>query len=144
MLHLNSTSQKFQHHYLRATQILDRSLNITFIQLSTRHDCFSLARFTLIFFVCVFVLVFVCIFEYLNPISFSQFHTVLSQTLIPVSIHLFCCTFSIFWDIALSFIFWRFDVFLGLRFPFLTIPFLLYLHQILEKSWLGTTNADYF
>ena len=77
-------------------QILDLSLNITFIQLSTYHDSFSLAHINLIFFcLCVsasFHFDFLCI----NPISFNLFLKVLSQTLIPVLTHFFICTFSIF------------------------------------------------
>ena len=84
-------------------------------------------------------------FLYVNSISFNRFLIVLWQTLICVSTHLFFICFvvhSIFSRHYCSYIFWRFDVFHGQPecFPFLTIPFLLYLPQFLD-SWLGTTAS---
>ena len=56
-------------------QILDSSLNINFIQLSTRHDDFYFAQFNLIFFsVCMLVLIFVWLFKshFISPIFYTS------------------------------------------------------------------------
>lgn len=116
------------------------SLNITVIQSSTCFsDCFSLARCNFVFF-CLGVSAGFCLaFLYVNHISFSWFLIVLSQTLTPVFAHLF-----LFWRyIVLSFLSWHFDIFLGLPacFPFMTFPFRLCLHQILDAAdWEQPTS----
>ena len=59
----------------QSMQNLDSSFTITFIQLSTYHNCFCIAHFKLIFFcLCVsagFYLAF--LYVKVNPISFRQF-----------------------------------------------------------------------
>ena len=87
-------------------QNLDPSLNITFIQLSTHHNCFSLTWFNLIYFCLCVNSCFYLAFLNVNSISFSWFPTVLSQSLASFSIYLFSCTFSISKYIALSFLSW--------------------------------------
>ena len=74
---------------------LDLTLNITFIQLFTRHNCFSLAHFNLIFFCLRVIGNFRLVLLYVNVISFSWFRTVVSQTLIIASIQLFFIWFVV-------------------------------------------------
>ena len=47
-------------------------LNITFIQLSTRHDCFSQTHFNLIFFSLCIIAGFRFFFRYVNPIYIEK------------------------------------------------------------------------
>ena len=58
---------------LWSMQILDLSLNITFIQLSTCHDCFSFAHFNFIFFHLYWFLFDFYLFKsyFIHPISYS-------------------------------------------------------------------------
>ena len=77
-------------------QILHSSLNTTFIQLSTRHNCFSLAHFSLICICANFRLIFfLCISHFIKPISHSSVTNVVSWFNSFV-FHLFCCIFSIY------------------------------------------------
>ena len=66
-------------------KILDSSLNITFIHLSTRSDCFSLTHFNLNFF-----------FLNISAGFCLSFHSVLLTVLSQTLTNLFCCTYSIF------------------------------------------------
>ena len=111
--------------------------NITFIQLSTWHESFYLAH--LIFFCLCVSAVFCLAYLHVNLIPFNWFLTILQQTLIPVSTHLsfiFVVDFLFSRHIAFSFfilMFW-FLSWPRSMFPFLTIPFLLYLHKILNTT----------
>ena len=93
--HLNVTKQKFQFPTSSPwfIQILVTSLNITIIQLSTRHDCFSLTDLTSFSLVHVFVFVWL-FFKNINLMSLSGFLPDLSQIMTLVSTHLFCYSFS--------------------------------------------------
>lgn len=73
-----------------------------------------------------FYLPFLCI----NPILFSGFLTLLSQTLTYLIFNLFCCTFSMPYCFGFSILT------LSCRmFPFLTAPFHLYLPEILDTTF---------
>ena len=85
-------------------------------------------------------------FLLINSISFRQFRKILSQTLTHFSTYLFLffvVNFLFFIHIALSFLFWHFQVFWGLFACFLTTLFLLYVHQILDIRF-GTTIVFFF
>ena len=118
-------------------QILDLSLNITFIQLFTSHDYFSLTHFNLIFFrLCKSWFLFgfsLCKSHFIQPISYTS-----------VSNIDFCFNPLIFLFVLLyifyfyDFRVWNFypDAFrvfrdLPICFSFSTSELLLYLHQIL-------------
>ena len=78
-------------------QNFDSSLNITFIQLSTCHDCLSLAHFNLMFSVSVFWFSFefsLCKSNFIQPIL--SFVTNIDSYFNPSIFHLIYCTFSIF------------------------------------------------
>lgn len=68
-----------------------------FTELSTHHYCFFLAHFNFIFF---FVLVFISL--YINPVSFSHYLKLLSQTFSPVSDPFVLGIFYFHWHIASS------------------------------------------
>ena len=122
-------------------QSLDSFQTITYIQLSTHHDCFSLAQLNLIFFCLSVRTGFHLAFLDGNPILFSQLLTVLLQTLTPVLTYLFYCKF-LFSIQALSFLSKGFDVFLCLLVVF--IFFYNFISFIFAPNfrhiWLGTTN----
>ena len=122
----------------KSMQILDSSLNITFIQLSTHHDCLSLAQFNLMFsrlcFRASFPLAFfLCKSHFTQPISNSS-TTNIDFYLDPfVVFYLFCNTFSIFRIIAFIFLVWRFDVFRHHH----------YHHHVVPPAWISPTLSHY-
>ena len=121
----------FSHWLMK---VLDSSLIITFIELSTHYDCFSWAFFNPIIF--IFVLIFVNLYphesNFIQPISYSSVSTIDSFVF-----HLFCCIFSIFK-------FWIFclDVLMSL---WSSVFFSFFNHSIsfsLAPNFkLGTTNV---
>ena len=94
MFYLNGTRQSF--YILTLPNILDRSLNITFIQLSTRYVCFFSVRFNFVFFCLCFNAGFRLVFVNVNPISLNWFLTNLTQKLIPLSTQYFFIISSAF------------------------------------------------
>ena len=126
MFHLNGTSKKIHQHHLDQCRFLIR----LWISLSSncQHAIIVsiLPTLTSFYFVCVLMLVFVWL-SHVNHFSFSLFLTFMSQTLTPVSIHLFCCALLLFSrNIVLGFLSWHFHVFFSQRiyFRFLITPFL--------------------
>ena len=116
MLNLNSTRQKCQYDHRE----LYRFMNHVWISLSSNwpHGMIvSLEPFLSSFSLSITV-GFYLAFLSLNPISLSRFLTVLSQTLPPVSTHLFFTCFVVHFlfsrHIALGPLSWRFGVFCGL------------------------------
>lgn len=113
---------------------LNSLLNITFIQLSTRHDCFSLAHFHLIVISLWVFDGFHLPFLSANSISFSQFLTVLLQIFSPVPtlFSFILLDFFYFEDLLLRLFY--LDALMPLMvyyfFPFLVDGFLLYLQLI--------------
>lgn len=114
---------------------LNSLLNITFIQLSTRHDCFSLAHFHLIVISLWDFDGFHLPFLSANSISFSRFLTVLLQIFSPVPT-LFSFTLLDFFlfrrHIASPVLSRRFDASHGLLF----FPFF--------SRWISFVFATYF
>lgn len=78
-------------------EFIDKIRMNTFIQSYTRHDCLPLNIIKLIS--CLYLnAAFRLDFLYVNPILFNRFLRVLLQTLIPVSLHLLCIYFDIFFS----------------------------------------------
>ena len=102
--HRNVSLEKHQTKVLASLpwpmQILDSSLNITFIQLFTCHNRLSLAHSNLIFFHLRVSAGYHLVFLDGNLFTSCQFLILVSQKLNPVMthlfFHLFSCTFSIF------------------------------------------------
>ena len=96
MFHLNCTAQKFQHHYLGKCIFLIHH----WISLSSNcpHPTIVSLYFNLIFFGLCVSTGFCLAFLYMNPISFSQFLTVVINiySCFNTFLHLICYTFSIF------------------------------------------------
>ena len=113
--------------------ILYSWLNITFIQLSTRHRCFSLTHFNLNFSFCLWVLVL-----FSSSLCTSRLYNCFLRALMIIKywwlFQFICFSFVHFlfsMIISLTFLFWYFNVFRGLPvyFPFLITLFLLHLNK---------------
>lgn len=95
------------------------------------------------------MLIFHLVFLYVNIISISWFLTILSLTFVLTHLLFFYSVVHFLFtrNIAYGFLSWHFDFFhsLPVGFPlfFLTILFLLYLHQILD-NWWRTTNIFHY
>ena len=143
---ISGIRQSLQHHHLGQCRLL----NITFIQLPTLHNCFSLNFFDLIF-LCLFVTIGFCLtFLDVNPISFNRFLAVMSQTVTPASIHFFFFFFFFFTYFVVHFLFSNYFVFSILTlwclswstrlFSFFNHPISFIFAQNFRHNWLGTTN----
>ena len=152
MFHLNSTRQKFSIIALANADswfITECHLNITFIQLSTHHDCFSLAHFNLIFFCLCICSGFSLTIFYINPVSSCRFHRILSQTFAPVLTNLFficfpvhCVIFRVFYPDAFYYDIFC-DILICFSFSFFITP--LYLHRIsVIANWEQLTSFTTF
>ena len=115
-------------------------MNITFIQLSTRHDYFSLADVHLIFFFFFFFLVSVWVLFFVRLFSTRKSHFTQPNSYNSVTnadpLFFVCCVIHFLFSkhISSSFRFWRFHVFRdqAIHFPFFTITPILYFHQIID------------